>query len=58
MNKKYIIVRGYFSVPEDLSHDDFIKELYALLEQKGWFFGGVTKEVNEEELMNGRKGFY
>jgi hypothetical protein len=41
MKQKYIIIRGYISVPEESTHDKFLNELYELLEQKGWFIGGV-----------------
>lgn len=48
--KKGVSIEGVlFSNKGDLDHNEFINSFVEFVNSKGWFFGGGTDEVYEDE---------
>ena len=41
-------LNGCVSMNDEVDDDDFIDEFFALLESKGWFYGGCIDGYREE----------
>lgn len=49
---RLIQINGTIEIPKNVSHDDFMDEFLTWCESKGYYFGGGTVEIeddNEEE---------
>ena len=50
MGKEFEIF-GCIEADSDMSEDEFIDAFLALIESKGWFFGGGIKEYSKKESL-------
>ena len=49
MEKKLISIEGtVFDYNGDITEDEFLDVFYKFLEDKGWYFGGLTREEVDE----------
>ena len=44
MKKKLILIEGAVFDNGDITEEEFLDAFYKFLEDKGWYFGGSTKE--------------
>ena len=49
--RKEIELNGCIEIPPEKSMDEFIDEFLALIESKGWYFGGGIKEYSEKRCL-------
>ena len=45
---RYIEINGVVELPDKVDHDQFWNEFIDFLEDNGYYFGGGTKEIDEE----------
>ena len=49
MERKLISIEGtIFNDNGDITEEEFLDEFYEFLEDKGWHFGGLTREEVDE----------
>ena len=48
---KEIEISGCMEIPDKMSEDEFIDEFLALIESKGWFFGGGFREIKNNDPL-------
>ena len=49
MKKKLILIEGaIFNDNGDITEEEFLDEFCKFLENKGWYFGGLTREEVDE----------
>ena len=49
MKKKLILIEGaIFDYNGDITEEKFLDAFYNFLEDKGWYFGGLTREEVDE----------
>ena len=49
MEKKLISIEGtVFNKNGDITEEEFLNAFYKFLEDKGWYFGGLTREEVDE----------
>ena len=49
MEKKLISIEGtVFNDNGDITEEEFLDVFYEFLEDKGWYFGGLTREEVDE----------
>ena len=49
LKKKLILIEGaVFDYNGDITEEEFLDAFYEFLEDKGWYFGGLTREEADE----------
>ena len=49
MKKKLILIEGAgFDQNGDITEEEFLDAFYEFLKDKGWYFGGLTREEVDE----------
>ena len=49
MKKKLILIEGaVFNYNGDITEEEVVEAFYEFLEDKGWYFGGLTREEVDE----------
>lgn len=48
-SERVIKIDGSISVQPFITHDDFLERFISFVEEQGWYFGGGTEVVTEEE---------
>ena len=49
MEKKVILIEGtIFNNNGNITEGEFLDAFYKFLEDKGWYFGGLTREEEDE----------
>lgn len=48
-NERLISIKGCVSIQPFMTQDDFLDRFIYFVENHGWFFGGVTKDVTNDE---------
>ena len=49
---KEIEINGCISIQNDLTHDEFLEKFINFIESNGWYFGGMTKILNDGEPVD------
>lgn len=50
--RKEIEINGCIEIPPEMSADEFTDAFIALIESKGWRFGGGFREIIDGHYMN------
>ena len=50
--RKEMEVVGCIEIPPEMTMDEFMDEFVALMESKGWYFGGGFKEIIDGHYIN------
>ena len=50
--RKEIEINGCIEIPPEMTMDEFCDAFIALIESKGWYFGGDFREIVDGYYMN------